>query len=109
MFVVVMLTSCATPTVGDTYALSGRVTQTLASGVSATPVPGALVRFTSDVGDVFETSAAGDGRYHLQVLTRVRFGQVRAMAGGFVPSERSVYFDTPERRIDIGLRPTSMM
>jgi hypothetical protein len=105
-----LLASCTPGTVGDTYALSGRITQTLESGVTVTPVAGATVRFTSDVGDVFETTSGGDGRYHLQVLTRVRFGQVRAEAGGFRPSERTVYFDTPQRRIDIGMRPaTSMM
>jgi hypothetical protein len=99
------LGSCATQLVGDTYALSGRITQTLESGVTATPVGGADVRFTSDVGDVFETHAGDDGRYQMDVVTRVRFGQVRATATGFTPSERTVYFDTPERRIDIGLRP----
>jgi hypothetical protein len=104
-----MLASCAPGTVGDTYALSGRITQTLSSGVTVTPVGGATVRFTSDVGDVFETTSGGDGRYHIQVLTRVRFGQVRATAGGFNPSERTVYFDTPQRRVDLGLRPTAMM
>lgn len=103
-----LLGSCAPGTVGDTYALSGHITQTL-SGAAISPVAGATVRFTSDVGDVFETTSGGDGRYNLQVLTRVRFGQVRAEAGGFNPSERTVYFDTPERRVDLALRPSSSM
>jgi hypothetical protein len=103
------LASCAPGTVGDTYALSGHVTQTLQSGVSSTPVGGAHVRFTSDVGDVVETTTGSDGRYRMQILTRVRFGQVRAEAAGFVPAERTVYFDTPERRIDLGLRPDTSM
>jgi hypothetical protein len=105
----VLLASCAPGTVGDTFSLSGRITQTLASGVTVTPLGGANVRFTSDVGDVFETTSGGDGRYRLQVLSRVRYGQVRASAAGFVDSERTVLFDTPERRIDIGMRPTPMM
>jgi len=96
-------------TVGDTFSLSGRITQTLESGVSVTPVAGATVRFTSDVGDVFTATSGGDGRYRIQVLTRVRYGQVRATASGFVDSERTVYFDTAERRVDIGMRPTAMM
>lgn len=104
-----MLASCAPGTVGDTFSLSGRITQTLTSGVTVTPVAGATVRFTSDVGDVFTTTSGGDGRYRLEVLTRVRYGQVRATATGFVDSERTVYFDTPERRVDIGMRPTPAM
>ncbi len=104
-----LLASCTPGTVGDTFALSGRITETLESGVSVTPVSGATVRFTSDVGDVFETTSASDGRYHLQVLTRVRYGQVKAIATGFVDSERSVFFDTPERRVDIGMRRTPGM
>lgn len=103
------LASCVPGTVGDTYALSGHVTQTLQSGVSSTPVAGAMVRFTSDVGDVVETTTGSDGRYRIQILTRVHFGQVRAQATGFVPAERTVYFDTPERRIDLGLRPDPSM
>lgn len=104
-----MLASCVPGTVGDTYSLSGRITQSLESGVTVTPVAGATVRFTSDVGDVVTATSGGDGRYRMQILTRVRFGQVRATAAGFVDSERSVYFDTPERRIDIGMRPTPAM
>ncbi len=104
-----LLPSCVPGAVGDTYSLSGRITQTLESGVSATPVAGATVRFTSDVGDVFTTTSSGDGRYRMQVLSRSRFGQVRASAPGFVDAERSVYFDTPERRVDIGMRPTPSM
>jgi hypothetical protein len=104
-----MLASCVPGTVGDTYSLSGRITQTLASGVTVTPLAGATVLFTSDVGDTFQTTSGGDGRYRLQILTRVRFGQVRASAAGFTDSERTVLFDTPERRIDIGMRPATMM
>jgi len=104
-----LLTSCVPGTVGDTFSLSGRVTQTLESGANVTPVAGATIRFTSDVGDVFTTTTGGDGRYRLQVLSRVRYGQVRGTAAGFVDSERTVYFDTPERRVDIGLRPTPAM
>lgn len=104
----VLLASCAPGPVGDTYSLSGRITQTLESGVTVTPVSGATVRFTSDVGDVFTATSGGDGRYRMQVMTRVPFGQVHASASGFVDSERTVYFDTPERRIDIGMRPSMM-
>ena len=104
-----LLASCVPGTVGDTFSLSGRITQTLESGVAVTPVAGATVRFTSDVGDVFTTTSGGDGRYRIQVLSRIRYGQVRATASGFVDSQRTVYFDTAERRVDIGMRPTPAM
>lgn len=104
-----LLASCTTEPVGATYSLSGFVTQTLASGVTTTPIGGATVTFTSDVGERFTTTTGGDGRYRMQVLSRSVFGQVRAEASGFTPSERTVYFDTPERRIDIGLRPGMAM
>jgi hypothetical protein len=39
------------------------------------------------------------------MVTDHPFGQVRAEAGGYVPNERSVYFDGADRRLDIQLRP----
>lgn len=104
-----LLAACVPQTVGGTYSLSGRITQTLSSGVTVTPVAGASVTFTSDVGDEFTTTSESDGRYRMQVLTRVQFGQVRSVAAGFVSSEKTVFFDTAERRVDIGMRPSTMM
>jgi hypothetical protein len=103
------LAACAPTTVGSTYELSGRITNLLESGGTPSPVGGAVVRFTSDTGDVVETTSAADGRYAMQVLTDARFGQVRAEAGGYTPSERTVFFDIAQRRIDLALRPAGMM
>jgi hypothetical protein len=104
----VLLAACAPETVGSTYELSGRVTNLLESGESPSPIAGALVRFTSDTGDVAETMAASDGRYAMQVLSDSRFGQVRAEAAGYNPSERTVFFDVAQRRIDLALRASAM-
>ncbi len=103
------LGSCAPVTVASTYELSGRITNLLESGETPSPIGGAMVRFTSDTGDVTETVATSDGRYAMQVLSDSRFGQVRAAADGYTPSERTVFFDVPQRRIDLALRRTPMM
>lgn len=92
---------------GATYQLSGRVTVLLTDDGAAMPIGGALVRFTSDTGRVGETTTGGDGRYELAVFTDAPFGQVRAEANGYTPNERTVYWDQPERRIDIVLRPAA--
>jgi hypothetical protein len=87
-----------------TYELSGRITVLLETGDSDEGVPEATVRFTSDTARVVETTADGDGRYRMLVATDHEFGQVRAEAAGFLPGEATVYFDAPQRRVDIALR-----
>lgn len=103
------LAACAPGSVGSTYELSGRITNLLESGSAPSPIGGAMVRFTSDTGEVAETAAASDGRYAMQVMSDSRFGQVRAEATGFNPSERTVFFDVAQRRIDLALRPSDSM
>ena len=97
--------ACGDRVPGAAYDLSGIVQSELVEGSSPTPLGGAVVVFTSDTGRVTSTVSGDDGRYEMQVFTDVAFGQVRAEAAGFVPDERTVYFDVPARRIDLVLRP----
>lgn len=103
------ISGCAEDVPGGTYQLSGHVTVLLTDDGAPMPIGGALVRFTSDTGRVHEATTASDGRYELAVFTDAAFGQVRAEAAGFTPNERTVYWDNPERRIDIVLRPAPEM
>jgi hypothetical protein len=96
---------CGGDTPGTAFDLTGTVSAQLTDTGNSMPLAGATVRFTSDTGHVTETTSAGDGSYAMQVFTDVPFGQVRAEAAGFGPSEATVYFDLPERRIDLTLRP----
>jgi hypothetical protein len=88
----------------ETYELSGRVTVLLESAEEGGPIPDATVRFTSDTLLVSETTTDGEGRYRMRVETDHPFGQVRAEAAGFLADEATVYFDTPQRRVDLQLR-----
>ncbi len=91
----------------ETYELSGRVSVLLESADEGGPIEGATVRFTSDTLLVAETTTDGEGRYRMRVESDHPFGQVRAEAAGFRPAEATVYFDTPQRRIDLQLRRES--
>jgi hypothetical protein len=68
------------------------------------PVEGATVTFRSDTLDVATATTDSDGHYEMIVETQVSLGQVRAEHPDFEPAEKSVYFDTPQRRIDLLLR-----
>ena len=99
-----VLGACATdapPT--DSYELSGYVREQF----SGDPVSGATVRFTSDTLYTEATRTGADGLYEMVVRTDTPFGQVRGEKAGFTPSEATVYFDAPERRIDLALRPAT--
>jgi hypothetical protein len=85
----------------ELYELSGVVSDER----TGDPISGARVVFTSDTLYTAETTTNGDGVYRFIVETDHPFGQVRAEAGGYVPNERSVYFDGADRRLDIQLRP----
>jgi hypothetical protein len=87
----------------ESYELSGSVTILDESGGGA-PLPGARVTFTSDTLRVEETRADSEGRYRMRLETDHPFGQVRAEADGFFAREATVYFDSPQRRIDLSLR-----
>lgn len=99
-----VLAACGADAPGALYELSGRVAGQHTEGAATTPIGDALVRFTSDTGHVSETRTDSEGRYAMQVFSDVAFGQVRAEAAGFAPSEATVYFDQPQRRIDLVLR-----
>jgi hypothetical protein len=89
----------------DAFELSGRITELRDDGVGGEdPIPNAAVRFASDTRIVAETTADGSGRYRMRVASDHPFGQVRAEAEGYSSSEETVYFDSPQRRVDIALR-----
>ncbi|WP_236604706.1 carboxypeptidase-like regulatory domain-containing protein [Sandaracinus amylolyticus] len=106
LFVLLAASACGEETNASAYDLSGIVTVERDDGSSA-GLGGARVTFTSDTGLVEETTTGDDGRYEMQVLSDVAFGQVRAEKTGFTSSERTVYFDRAERRIDLELREAS--
>lgn len=96
---------CVEETNASAYDLSGVVQVESEDGGELSPLGGATVVFTSDTGLVAETVSEDDGRYEMQVLSDVTFGQVRAERSGFTPSEQTVFFDRPDRRVDFVLRP----
>lgn len=103
--IALLLSSCGTEAVGSVFELSGRVFEEV-EGTDTAPIGGATVTFTSDTGFVTTATSSDDGRYQMQVFTDTQFGQVRAEASGYEPRQRTVFFDTPQRRIDLGLRRT---
>lgn len=96
---------CDGGTVTSEYDLSGYVLASNGSDRGTSPVGGATVRFTSDTGLSTMTRSDERGRYEMQIASDIAFGQVRAEAEGFVPAEASVYFDAPQRRIDLIVDP----
>lgn len=88
----------------DTYELSGRVTALLDGSDEGEPIAGARVTFVSDTLITAEATTDATGLYRMRVSTDHPFGQVRAEASGFVTGEETVYFDSPQRRVDVGLR-----
>jgi len=99
-----LVASCDSSPTTDTFELSGVVTVLLESGDGGGPIEGARVTFTSDTLLQESATTDSDGRYRMRVESDVSFGQVRAQADGFRPQERTVYFDTPRRRVDLQLR-----
>lgn len=98
-----LLVSCEGAAPADTFELSGRVSE-LSGGFEASSIEGATVSFISDTLIVSEATTDGAGTYRMRVTTDHLFGQVRAAAPGYVTTERAVYFDTPQRRVDLELR-----
>lgn len=92
--------------VASTYELSGVVSERIdtSTGTDVAPLGGVEVTFTSDTGMSFTTSTGDDGRYRMQLESEIRFGQVRATLAGFQTTERTVFFDVPARRVDLGMR-----
>ncbi|MCB9593458.1 MAG: carboxypeptidase regulatory-like domain-containing protein [Sandaracinaceae bacterium] len=100
----ILLGACDGGAPTDTFELSGRVSVLLDTSEEGGPIEGATVTFTSDTLLTTEATTDGDGRYRMRVLTDHPFGQVRASAAGFRDHENTVYFDGPQRRVDIELR-----
>ena len=96
---------CAEEAPTDAFELSGYVTER----DGGAPVSGARVIFTSDTLYTAETTTNDDGLYEMVVETDRPFGQVRAEAAGYENEERSVFFDSPSRRLDLTLRSASGM
>ena len=99
-----LLASCGQGAPTDAFELSGVVTVLLQTGDDGGPIAGAHVTFSSDTLIVSETDTDDEGRYRMRVMTDYDFGQVRVTAEGFRPSERTVFFDVPQRRVDVQMR-----
>lgn len=92
---------CASDPVASEKELSGVVRDRL----SGARISGATVTFTSDT--LYDESARtdGDGHYEMIVETDTPLGQVRAEHPGYQSAEATVFFDAPERTIDLALLP----
>lgn len=101
---ILALSACLEPAPVENHELTGYVTVLHESADEGGPIGGARVTFTSDTLIVEETTADENGRYRLRVETDHVHGQVRAEAPGFRTHEETVYFDGPQRRVDLALR-----
>lgn len=97
------LSGCLEPAPLERHELTGYVT-VLHESTEGGPIRDARVTFISDTLLIAETTTDDDGRYRLRVETDHEHGQVRAEAPGFRAHEETVYFDSPQRRVDLALR-----
>lgn len=97
------LSACLEPAPLERHELTGYVT-VLHESSEGGPIQDARVLFISDTLIVEETTTDESGRYRLRVETDHVHGQVRAEAPGFRAHEETVYFDSPQRRVDVALR-----
>ena len=88
---------------GVGYELVGNIVESVGNGTDGPPIGGALVRFVGDTGRVEETTSQSNGRYRIFIVSDTRFGQLTASAPGFADARQTVYFDTPQRRVDLAL------
>ncbi len=96
----IVLGSCADEPRTSEYDLAGYVTD-VESGRGLRDVQ---VRFVSETAYTESASTDRDGHYQMRVVTDSPFGQVRAERPGFTVEEKTVYFDTQSRRIDLELQ-----
>jgi hypothetical protein len=96
------IAGCGTEPDTQRYTIEGRVTEAL----TERRLEGVLVTFTSDTLYTADARTGSQGRYTLQVESDVLFGQVRAERDGYTPTETTVYFDRPDRRIDLVMSPS---
>ena len=102
--VALLAVACESTPGTDTYEVTGLVSEFVAPEAPGDPIPGAMITFRSDTLLVATTTTDQSGHYRLRVTTDYAFGQVRAEAAGFVTAEETVYFDQPQRRVDIQMR-----
>jgi hypothetical protein len=88
---------------GESYEIVGFVVESVGEGTDGPGIGGAMVRFESDTGRTVETVSEGNGRYRIYVLSETRFGQVTASAPGYGEARETVFFDSPQRRLDLAL------
>lgn len=98
---VVVSGGCANEPPTSEKELSGVVRDRL----SGARISGAVVSFTSDTLYRQTSRTDGDGHYEMIVETDTPLGQVRAEHAAYQPAEATVYFDAPERTIDLTLLP----
>ena len=91
--------SDSNPTVS--FELTGRVLEVN----TERPVSGAVVTFRSDTLYTNEDQTSSGGWYQMGIETDSPFGQVRAEHPEYLPDEESVFFDAPQRRVDIFMVP----
>lgn len=96
-----LLAACTANSATNTYSINGYVTDVLTSA----PIAGVHVTFTSDTLYRAEATTDSDGLYEMTATTDTPFGQVRAEVAGYQSVETTVLFDTPERRLDLSMRP----
>ena len=96
------LSGCAeeNPTT-STFELAGYVRE----AAGGPGIRGVTVTFTSDTRETNTTETNGEGYYEMSVETDGAFGQVRAERDGYQAAEETVFFDTPQRRVDLAMVP----
>jgi hypothetical protein len=97
----VIVSACAEEPATSEKQLSGVVRDRL----SGRRISGARVTFTSDTLYSETTRTDGDGHYEMIVETDTPLGQVHAEHDRYQATEVTVFFDAPERTIDITLLP----
>jgi hypothetical protein len=95
------LTACSGGADTATYSINGYITDVF----TGAPLAGARVTFASDTLYRAEATSDSDGLFEMTVTTDTEFGEVRAELAGYQPVETTVFFDMPERRIDLRMRP----
>ncbi|MFW6067930.1 MAG: hypothetical protein ACOC97_06305 [Myxococcota bacterium] len=84
----------------QSFSLSGRVTDR----ATGDGIGGVTVTFVSDTLHEAQDTTGSGGSYSVMVRSDTPFGQVRADKDGWLSDEKTVYFDVPERRVDLSLR-----
>lgn len=92
---------CADDPATSQKELSGTVRDRLSNRA----ISRATVTFTSDTLYTESTRTDGDGHYEMVVETDTDLGQVRAEHPDYRPGEATVFFDSPQRTVNLTLLP----